>query len=59
MTLLYATNTSMTMVNILGGYDTSKLGQTNYLLVSKKVSGFWKININTVFTTVWKVIRIS
>ena len=40
MTLLYATNTSMTMANILGGYDTSKLGQTNYLLVSKKVSGF-------------------
>ena len=29
MTLLYATNTAMTIVNILGGYDTSELGQTN------------------------------
>ena len=29
MALLYATNTAMIIVNILGGYDTSELGQTN------------------------------
>ena len=31
--------------NMLRGYYNCKLGQTNYLLVSKKVSGSWKINI--------------
>ena len=29
MTLLHATNTAMIIANILGGYDTSELGQTN------------------------------